>query len=265
MATLIIENSGSGKLHIWENSENFIPLKNNPIPTIITENQNLFFIKPEKNILLNGHRFSQTKEIKNDDRIQYFDQHGVLETFKVIIKNSENVIEKLTYTGKITIPESVYSTRLGEIKNQTITIPPNSKVKFEKLNKNVNSKNYEINEYFNLNQFSKFCYNESKANGFHSEESGNPDLSKYLMNLHTEISELWEAYRNNNLNNTCDKAEKMVTIGIAPLTCFEEELADIIIRAGDTAAAFGIDLEKAVLNKILFNRTRSYRNGNKLC
>lgn len=247
MATLIIKNLGSGKVYSWENNENFIPLKNNPIPTIITENQNIFFIKPEKNILLNGHRFSETKEIKNDDRIQYFDQYGVLETFKVTIKTCENFI------------------KLGEIKNQTITISSNSKVKFEKLNKNFNSKMYEINEYFNLNQFSTFCYNESKANGFHSEESGNPDLSKYLMNLHTEISELWEAYRNNNLNKTCDKAEKMMTIGIAPLTCFEEELADIIIRAGDTAAAFGIDLEKAVTNKILFNRTRGYRNGGKLC
>lgn len=227
MSTLTIQNLSTGKIYTWKDSENQIPLKGNPIPTTIIENSNFFFIKPEKNILLNGHRFSETKELKHDDRIQYFDCHGVLESFSVVIKTT------LKQTN---------------ILHTAPTLPRLA---------------------FNLNQFAKYCYSESKACGFHKDEEqgekDSKDLSKYLMNLHGEISELWEAYRNNKLNELCDKSEKMKDNEIVPLTCFEEELADIIIRCGDLAAAFGIDLEKSVSNKIKFNRTRDYRNGGKLC
>lgn len=42
------------------------------------------------------------------------------------------------------------------------------------------------------------------------------------------------------------------------------ELADIVIRVCDTAGALEIDLERAIREKLAFNRSRSHRHGGKL-
>ena len=97
--------------------------------------------------------------------------------------------------------------------------------------------------------------------GWHS--NGKPELSVYLMNLHSEISELWEAYRENREIKPCDKAEKMAGMGLSPLTCLEEELADIVIRALDTAYSYGIDIDNAIATKMAYNATRGNRYGGK--
>lgn len=117
--------------------------------------------------------------------------------------------------------------------------------------------------HFNLNTLAEKMYLEAKGKGFHPDDE-QPNLANYLMNLHGEISELWEAYRKGQLNELCDKSKKMKELGLGELTCFEEELADIIIRAFDTAGAFKIDVAKAVYVKMMFNRSRPFRNGGKL-
>lgn len=43
----------------------------------------------------------------------------------------------------------------------------------------------------------------------------------------------------------------------------EEELADVCIRVFDTCAEFGFDLEKAILKKMEFNKTREHMHGGK--
>lgn len=80
-------------------------------------------------------------------------------------------------------------------------------------------------------------------------------VEKACNNFHNEISELHEAHRKRNLFYPCDK-------GIQ-LTCLEEELADIMIRIMDFASYMGVDLENAISVKHEFNKTRSYRHGNK--
>lgn len=85
----------------------------------------------------------------------------------------------------------------------------------------------------------------------------------YAANEHGEVSELWEAFRNGTLHQPCDKAHKMEALGLPPLTCAEEEIADILIRALDTAHAFGVDVAKAVAVKHAFNRTRPALHGGK--
>ena len=125
----------------------------------------------------------------------------------------------------------------------------------------------KFKEEYKLDKLASFCYSESKKKGFHNEENKDgaaPDLSKYLMNLHSEISELWESYRDDMLYENCNKAEKMEEIGVDVLNSFEEELADILIRTCDTAKAFNIDLTRAVYIKLMYNRTRPHRNGGKL-
>lgn len=118
-----------------------------------------------------------------------------------------------------------------------------------------------------LNTLRDICYNEARNKGFHSEDENLDNLSDfgdYMANLHGEASELWEAYRKNNLFEPCDKAEEMEAHQLEPLTAAEEELADILIRTFDTAARLQTDLAKAVYNKLLYNRTREFRHGNKL-
>lgn len=98
---------------------------------------------------------------------------------------------------------------------------------------------------------------------FDREETDDQFIERTCNNMHDEISELHEAWRNGNLRAPCDKASKMIEAGLVGLTCLEEELADIVIRAFDTAARMGVSIGTAVQQKHLYNTTRPYRHGNK--
>jgi len=91
-----------------------------------------------------------------------------------------------------------------------------------------------------------------------------PMIGTFIANQHSETTELWEAARNGALFSPCDKAPKMEANGLQPLTCAEEEVADIMIRLLDLSHYLGIDLAKAVLNKQLYNASRPHRHGGKL-
>lgn len=117
-----------------------------------------------------------------------------------------------------------------------------------------------------LNKFRDFFFQEAKNKGWHKTEETDKthNIPKYVANLHSEVSEFWEAYRAGKINELCDKAEKMKEICGEGLTCAEEELADVCIRLFDSAGALNIDLAKAVSIKHQYNRTRSFRHGNKI-
>jgi len=115
-----------------------------------------------------------------------------------------------------------------------------------------------------LNDFAEIIYADAYEKGWHSEEESEDHyIERACNNLHDEVSELHEAWRKNKLHQLCDKADKMLENNIIPLTNLEEELADIIIRALDNGKKLKIDLDSVVWRKILFNRTREYRHGNK--
>ena len=119
-----------------------------------------------------------------------------------------------------------------------------------------------------FNAWAKAVYDAGKEKGWHSggspEEPTRERVAVFLINLHGEVSEAWEAYRKGTLFEPCDKAEKMAAAGLPVLGCLEEELADIIIRALDTAHTFGIDIQQAIETKHAFNKTRPHRHGGKL-
>lgn len=102
-----------------------------------------------------------------------------------------------------------------------------------------------------------------------TEEQWNGPLGKMVQaavmtaNQHGEASEFWESFRAGTLNQPCDKAEKMESLGLPALTSGEEEIADEIIRALDKAQAHGIDVAKAVYGKAMYNKSRPFRHGNK--
>jgi NTP pyrophosphatase (non-canonical NTP hydrolase) len=111
-----------------------------------------------------------------------------------------------------------------------------------------------------LNTLAAHVYGVAKKSGFHSRK---PNIGNYVSNLHGEVSEFWEAYRKSALYKKCDKSAKCEEMGLGPLSCGEEELADILIRVLDTAKALHIDIGAAVLIKDAYNQTRAFRHGNK--
>lgn len=118
-----------------------------------------------------------------------------------------------------------------------------------------------------INELVQIAFNAACEKGFHAPKPADKfreDLATQLCNLGSEMSELWEAYRRGKLNDPCDKADGMIKLGFKPLTNFEEELADVVIRCADMAGFFGIDLENAVKVKLAYNKSRPLRNGGKL-
>lgn len=115
-----------------------------------------------------------------------------------------------------------------------------------------------------LNEIADEVHKLAWEKGWHSdEESEDAFIERACNNLHDEISELHEAWRNNYLRKPCDKADLMEAAGIKPLTALEEEMADIIIRVADNSLKLGIDIQSVVERKHLFNKTRSTRHGGK--
>lgn len=123
---------------------------------------------------------------------------------------------------------------------------------------------YDPLDLVHLNSLADHVSKVATSKGFHDPDMEAQGFSRYVSNLHGEVSELWEACRKGNLHEPCDKAEEMRGFGLEPLTCLEEELADIIIRALDVAGFHGVDVGKAVAVKDAFNQTRSHRHGGKL-
>ena len=118
-----------------------------------------------------------------------------------------------------------------------------------------------------ITEWAHDIYAVAASKGWHDNDhelSEGEKIAAYVANLHSEPSELWEAYRAGKLRTPCDKAAKMADHGIMPLTCVEEELADVIIRAIDVAVALGVDIEKAIAAKHAYNATRPHRHGGKL-
>lgn len=123
-----------------------------------------------------------------------------------------------------------------------------------------------VESYFDY--VSKGMYQIAKDHGFHEGDEKFPTIaelvshrmSEYVANIHGEVSELWEAYRKDEWHKPCDKKINGQPIG---LTCAEEELADISIRAMDVSVAMNINLGRAIRIKANYNKQRPYKHGGK--
>ncbi|MCM3456577.1 hypothetical protein M3685_22000 [Heyndrickxia oleronia] len=93
-----------------------------------------------------------------------------------------------------------------------------------------------------INQLCTEAYETAKSKGWHDEPK---ETGTLLALVHSEVSEALEADRKGNPEN------------------FVEELADVCIRIFDLCGSRGIDLEKSILEKMAYNKTRSYKHGGK--
>jgi NTP pyrophosphatase (non-canonical NTP hydrolase) len=113
-----------------------------------------------------------------------------------------------------------------------------------------------------LNEIADVVHENAKAHGFHDpNEHIDLFIANQSNNLHEEVSELWSAHRAGISDDLCDKADKMVALGLQPLTNREEEYADIIIRALDQCRRLGVDIQRAIEVKHAYNKTRPFKHG----
>lgn len=107
-----------------------------------------------------------------------------------------------------------------------------------------------------INEIADAIHANAIAHGFHpQDESIENFISNQCNNMHAEITEFWDAWRDGSQYNQCDKP--------IPLSCSEEELADFVIRALDVSSRLGIDIQRAIEIKHEYNKTRPYKHGKK--
>lgn len=110
-----------------------------------------------------------------------------------------------------------------------------------------------------LEKLTKEAHEIAKSKGWWDNK---PTFGDFIANVHSELSEAFEDYKNGKLVtelfDSGTYAGDIVKPGGVPI-----ELADAVIRILDFCGYHGIDLGKAILTKMEFNKTRPYRHGGK--
>lgn len=109
----------------------------------------------------------------------------------------------------------------------------------------------------NLNELAKECHETSVSKGFYDPP---PSFEQRLVLIHSEVSEALEEWRDGRQPNE----ERYVgprDAGPGKPEGIPSEFADIIIRVLDASAFYGIDIERAVREKMAFNKTRPHKHG----
>lgn len=98
----------------------------------------------------------------------------------------------------------------------------------------------------------------NKRHGWFDEDR---PFSADIALLHSEVSEVYEAYRAGKANNT---PLDIINVSDYDKDSIGAELADVFIRLLDTCYRMEIDLEHEFKCKMEYNEGRSYRHGGKV-
>lgn len=121
-----------------------------------------------------------------------------------------------------------------------------------------------------IDEWVKRVHDNAVAKGWWPNGTGktigtNEVLAKLAL-IHSEVSEALEVARMPEVDLTHIWHEGRVLREGDPLPKpegFGIELADAVIRIFDLAGALGIDLERCIMDKWLYNESRSHRHGGK--
>lgn len=94
----------------------------------------------------------------------------------------------------------------------------------------------------------------NKANGWFDEDR---TVGDDLALLHSEVSEMLEAYRETGLSDATASGSGAKPEG------FGSEAADVLVRLLDTCKRRGVDLAFEFERKLEYNKGRGYRHGGK--
>jgi NTP pyrophosphatase (non-canonical NTP hydrolase) len=103
------------------------------------------------------------------------------------------------------------------------------------------------------------CYKIAKDHGWWDDSSAPINFPEKLALIHSEVSEALEEYRNpeHPIGELYFVGDNKKPEGVPA------ELADVLIRIFDLCGHYGIDLENAVYQKMLYNTSRPFRHGGK--
>lgn len=105
-----------------------------------------------------------------------------------------------------------------------------------------------------IKELQKEVHENAKVHGWWENP---PTIGELLMLITTEVAEAFEEVRKGKEVNETYYADNGKMEGVP------SELADIVIRVMDLCEHYGIDLEKVILEKHEFNKTRPYKHGGK--
>ena len=113
-----------------------------------------------------------------------------------------------------------------------------------------------FNAALTIARMQREAWQNSEDHGFH--ETPDVGLPTRLMLIVSELAEALEDHRAGRPPNMTFGIDEY---GNGKPEGIPSELADVIIRVGDLAGIYGIDLETAVVRKMNYNRTRPHKHG----
>lgn len=105
-----------------------------------------------------------------------------------------------------------------------------------------------------INELAKKTHQDAVDMGWYDDGKTKSDLEALMMVV-SELSEAVEEIRK-------DRPAEYEGPGGKP-EGWAVEIADAVIRLLDYSAYKGVDLERVIINKLEFNKTRGYRHGGK--
>jgi len=121
-----------------------------------------------------------------------------------------------------------------------------------------------------INELVQEAHENAISKGWWEEDRSFGEL---IALIHSELSEALEDYRRGKHtdevwyegNHEGEKVWSYIKDDKCQKPCgIPSELADVVIRIFDTCGRYGIDLEKAIAEKMAYNATRSHKHGGKV-
>lgn len=107
-----------------------------------------------------------------------------------------------------------------------------------------------------LNELAAEAHANAVSKGWWDEDRS---FGEVIALIHSEVSEALEFYREGHAPDELFYTKE----GTKP-DGIPAEFADIIIRIFDAAGKYNIDLDTAVVEKMLYNKSRSFKHGGKV-